>query len=764
MTGKYTYRILVARVESQYNALSVFEEELIRNWEDMGMVVGRLEDYSEAGLKKAAEQEYDFIFVMNGAIFSLGRVVENYFPIPVYAYYVDHPLHVDSRLRGFEGQHCILSDSDFKDYVDRHYHLLHETEVVMQAGIEGRYSKRPFKERKYPVVFCGSYRDYHALLDKIDAYEKSFRIFLRYMVDEALRNPVLTMEEVFNRALEQFRLPLSEEEYTEFLFECREVEMYLRGYYRAMAVKQIVESGIPVEVYGDGWEKLDCSRKDLLHCHAPIDYREMPDVFADAQIVINVMPWAKAGFHDRIACAMLNGALVISDETAYMREQQLDGEKLALYSLNTLADLPQKAAYYLEHLDEAEKIARNGYEWAKENHTWRARAEQLRRLFERGESQIIKNGGKQAMSEEKAVFDVVAEMNSVFELWQKYLPVMLRFQEIGIGKVDKAFLLDFVNQVEELAQYSAELKNSCCNGGGMIWIETAMIKALSALIQCVQQGRTEDAAVPFAELIVDVKKEIAQLQEWTALDLYDVNCGKMKYKADNKKKLLTVGDVANALDSESMNPLEHFFFLESHNKMGKWSHYFEVYHRHFERFRNRPVTVLEIGIWGGGSLQMWKNYFGPQSHIIGIDIMEECRNYEEEQIKIYIGSQEDREFLQRVKKEIPQVDIIIDDGGHTMNQQIVTFEELFPILAEGGVYLCEDMHTSYWPEFKGGYKNPHSFAEYSKNFVDALNARYSLSADLQPDILTQTIQSIHYYDSMIVLEKGEHKMSVPFWI
>ena len=161
---------------------------------------------------------------------------------------------------------------------------------------------------------------------------------------------------------------------------------------------------------------------------------------------------------------------------------------------------------------------------------------------------------------------------------------------------------------------------------------------------------------------------------------------------------------------------------------------------------------------------MWKKYFGPQCNIIGIDIMEECKAYEEEQIKIYIGSQEDRNFLRRLKSEIGRVDIIIDDGGHVMNQQIVTFEELFPILSDGGVYLCEDMHTSYWPDFGGGYKQPDTFMEYSKNFVDELNARYSLSDALKADEFTRHIRGIYYYDSMIVLEKGEHKLSMPFWI
>ncbi len=764
---KQIYRILVMRIQSQYNALGVFEEELIENWERLGMVVESIDQYDADSLKRAAEQDYDLIFMMNGAVFSLRSEMnwlEEYFKKPIYTYYVDHPLHIDLRIRQSDTQHCIVVDRDFKDYMDRHYHnLLHETELVMQAGVEGMYSNRLFEERRYPVVFCGSYGDYHAILERINQNKRSFQIFLHYMIGEALNKPALTIEEIYDRALEHFQFPLSEEEYTEFLYGCRDVELYLRAYYRAMIIKQILEAGIPVEIYGNNWEQLDCNRKDLLHCHAPIDYREMPDVFADAQIVINVMPWAKAGFHDRIACAMLNGAMVISDETAYMKEQALDGNRLVVYSLQALYEVPQKVAYYLEHLDEAKTIAQNGYEWAKENHTWRNRAEQFLRIFDKNRK--LGTEENSLMDNSNPTFDISTELEGILTLWQKYLPVLFRFQQIGVKQMDRDFSLDFFSQMEELAGYTADLKNMCCNGGGMIWIEKRLTEGISLLRQYQNEGRYEDTEKLLDDIIVYTEKMIAQLQELLSSGLYDINFGKMTYKKGiDVAKLGTIEEAVNALNPDSMNPLEHFFFLEPHNKMTKWSHYFEVYHRHFERFRNQPVTVLEIGVWGGGSLQMWKKYFGNRCNIIGIDIMEECKDYEEEQIKIYIGSQEDREFLQKIKAEIPKVDIIIDDGGHTMNQQIITFEELFPILADGGVYLCEDTHTSYWSDFEGGYRKPDTFLEYSKNFIDRLHARYSLSADLKTDDFTRAVRSIHYYDSMVVLEKGGHKPSMPFWI
>lgn len=150
---------------------------------------------------------------------------------------------------------------------------------------------------------------------------------------------------------------------------------------------------------------------------------------------------------------------------------------------------------------------------------------------------------------------------------------------------------------------------------------------------------------------------------------------------------------------------------------------------------------------------MWKEYFGPKANIFGVDIDPNCKNLEEEQIEIFIGDQEDRAFLRSLTKSIPRIDILIDDGGHTMRQQINTLEELFPHIDANGVYLCEDLHTSYWSEYGGGYGKRGTFIEYSKNFVDNVNAWHSKTRKLQVTRFTKTVHSLHYYDSMLVIEK-----------
>ena len=202
-----------------------------------------------------------------------------------------------------------------------------------------------------------------------------------------------------------------------------------------------------------------------------------------------------------------------------------------------------------------------------------------------------------------------------------------------------------------------------------------------------------------------------------------------------------------------MNDLEKYFTDNNDRLIDKWSNYFDIYDRYFSPFRGKEIVLVEIGIFQGGSLQMWKNYFGPKAKIYGIDINPNCKELEEENIQIFIGSQSDRQFLRSLKEKIPPIDILIDDGGHTMKQQIVTFEELYGHVKECGIFLCEDTHSSYHVATGGGYKRNGTFIEYSKNFVDYLHAHHSEQAALSVNDFTRSAKSVHFYDSIVVIEK-----------
>ncbi len=203
------------------------------------------------------------------------------------------------------------------------------------------------------------------------------------------------------------------------------------------------------------------------------------------------------------------------------------------------------------------------------------------------------------------------------------------------------------------------------------------------------------------------------------------------------------------------NPLYDYFKNEKHHLINKWLHYFDIYHKYFEKFRKKEVTVLEFGVSHGGSLQMWKHYFGRRARIIGVDIEPECKKLIESQIEVYICNQEDRASLLKLMKKIGEVDIIIDDGGHTMTQQVTTFKETYKFVKPGGIYLTEDLHTSYWSDFGGGLRRQGTFIEYAKMMIDKLHAWYSKDPGSLPvDEFTKTTSAIHFYDSIVVFEKA----------
>lgn len=186
----------------------------------------------------------------------------------------------------------------------------------------------------------------------------------------------------------------------------------------------------------------------------------------------------------------------------------------------------------------------------------------------------------------------------------------------------------------------------------------------------------------------------------------------------------------------------------------KWDHYFDIYHRHLQNFRGRPITLLEIGVYHGGSLEMWRTYLGRRARIVGIDFDERVATLADGTAEILIGDQSDRSFLAQLRDRLGPIDIVIDDGGHTMEQQLVSFDELWPAVTPGGVYIVEDLHTSYWPEFGGALQGPGTFIEFAKSIIDHQNAWHVPNGELPVDNLTRSVRGLHAYDSVIVIDKG----------
>jgi hypothetical protein len=211
---------------------------------------------------------------------------------------------------------------------------------------------------------------------------------------------------------------------------------------------------------------------------------------------------------------------------------------------------------------------------------------------------------------------------------------------------------------------------------------------------------------------------------------------------------------------------ELFRIFSAETNVHKWHHYFDIYTRYFERFRDRPITMLEIGVFRGGSLRMWKEYFHPDSTIVGIDVDKSCQPHElaDRNVFVRIGSQGDPAFLASVTAEFGPFDIILDDGSHKTYPQIISFGALFrSALKEGGCYMVEDVHTNYWIKH---VDSPETFIELSKRIVDMLHEPYfdrlemafrhehpDALAEMDLSFLSANLDGISFHDSIVVFDK-----------
>ncbi len=207
------------------------------------------------------------------------------------------------------------------------------------------------------------------------------------------------------------------------------------------------------------------------------------------------------------------------------------------------------------------------------------------------------------------------------------------------------------------------------------------------------------------------------------------------------------------------NEIKHLF-KNSKNSSSKWEKYFEIYENVFKNYKNRDITFVEIGVHNGGSLEIWRNYFTKGSKIIGIDINHECKKFEDKNrnIEIYIGNQSDENFWRDFFEKVGQVDVILDDGGHTNLNQIITTANVIKNIRDDGVLLVEDVHTSYMKHYNSNLNQ--SFINFSKKIIDDINFKNQKKLGQFKYSLNDYIHSVQFYESIVVFYVNRKKTNL----
>ena len=251
------------------------------------------------------------------------------------------------------------------------------------AGTELRpgETKMPIKDRPIDVCFAGNYSPASHFDKYVNRHGSEYAVFYNAILDELLKNPHRTMEEVAEEKMHEVFTDLTEQHIMDTMPSFCIMDLMIRGLMRERAVKLLVDSGIKVHLVGAGWEELECEHPENMVQYGPMNSEGCLEIQEKSKICLNVMPWFKQGAHDRIFNTMLNGGVCVTDGSEYLNEALTD-EDVAFFSLKEMEKLPEIVNSLLADPEKMQKIADHGYNTAKMYHSWAKRAETLHKYIE----------------------------------------------------------------------------------------------------------------------------------------------------------------------------------------------------------------------------------------------------------------------------------------------------------------------------------------------------------------------------------------------
>ncbi|MCR5785768.1 MAG: glycosyltransferase [Eubacterium sp.] len=314
---------------------------------------------------------------------SEGLLVGNLFTGKKYQFVFDHPLYICYYLmQPIEKFYAPVLDEDYCNYINEYIDNTKEAFFLPPAGQEGSLVKagKP-TEKKYGISFIGKYYDYRDRLSEIENYPAEKKTRAKNLYNYMMDNPGVPIEEAFRITLEKFenKKPgdFTHSEYVAALHTIRDVGTAVKFYFREKVILEILEAGIELHVFSEQWKDSPFASYKNLIVHPEAEYTASLDIMAQSRISLNIMSWHKAGMTERIANAMLNKSLCLTDKTRYLEKEFSDGEDIVFFDIENLKVLPEIIKGLLDDDIKRKDIEQAAYKKALERHIWEVRAKEL---------------------------------------------------------------------------------------------------------------------------------------------------------------------------------------------------------------------------------------------------------------------------------------------------------------------------------------------------------------------------------------------------
>ena len=390
----------IALFSGEIETMSFFSKQLEKAYQKMGDQVEVFDVYEKDVLEKVKhfiepEQtiaiSFDFIGLKEDVFRVDQQLIWDVYQIKCVNIMLDHPLGyhqwIEKRPVNFT-MFCI--DQNHVTYLNRFYKELQPVYFFPSGGTAlaedckhlsnetgpnetGPNEISPIKNRPMDVCFTGNYIEPEMFHLFLDGRGSEYSVFFRSIIKELLDNPESTLEDVVERALIRENGSVTEEELKETIPNLQFIDLYVRFFMRGEVIKKLVDAGIKVHVFGFGWETLVCHKKENLMTGGELDSKTCLEEIAKSKISLNVMPWFRAGAHDRIFNSMLNGAVCLTDSSLYLDQVLIHSENALVFDLKTLEELPVMVKKYLEDDQKLQRIAECGFRFACE-HSWEKNA------------------------------------------------------------------------------------------------------------------------------------------------------------------------------------------------------------------------------------------------------------------------------------------------------------------------------------------------------------------------------------------------------